>query len=122
MNFTSRSCRWTITECSTRPEDLIRSLIDAVVIHLPANSLGHVKGYVEFDGGAVFASSTLIPPEVTLQQTGEYRGGRIWMNVTLVFSDLSREVMAQALELAREKTEQRWNCTMEEVAGGIHGN
>lgn len=122
MNFNSRSCRWTITECAARPEDLIRSLIDAVVAHLPANSLGHVKGYVEFDNGSVFASSTLIPPEVTLQQNGKYRGGGMRMNITLIFSDMGRETMARALELARKKTEQRWNCTMEEVAGGIGGD
>ncbi len=122
MNFTSLSRRWTIAECSARPEDVIRSLIDTVVGHLPENSLGHVKGYVEFQHGTVFASSTLIPPEVILQQTGDYQGGNMWVNVTMIFSDLSREVMAAALGMAADQIAQRWNCKMNDVTGEIHGD
>jgi hypothetical protein len=122
MNFTSLSRRWTINECSARPEDVIRSLISAVVRHLPENSLGHVKGYVEFKHGAVFASSTLIPPEVILQKTGDYQGGSMWVNVTMIFFDLSREVLAAALEMAGGKLVQRWDCKLTDAAGGIHGD
>lgn len=122
MNFTRLSRRWTIAECSAGPEDVIRSLIDAVVGHLPENSLGHVKGYVEFQHGAVFGSSTLIPPEVILQQTGGYQGGNMRVNVTLVFSDLSREVMTAALEVAGDRIAQRWNCKMNDVTGENHGD
>ena len=122
MNFTSLSRRWTIAECAARPEDVIRSLIDTVVENLPENSLGHVKGYVEFQHGAVFGSSTLIPPEVTIQQTGDYQGGNMWVNVTMIFSDLSREVMAAALGMAADQIAQRWNCKMNDVTGEIHGD
>ncbi len=122
MNFTSLSRRWTIAECSARPEDVIRSLIDTIVENLPENSLGHVKGYVEFQHGAVFASSTLIPPEVILQQTGDYQGGNMWVNVTMIFSDLSREVMAAALGMAADQIAERWNCKMNDVTGEIHGD
>lgn len=122
MNYGCHSCRWTVTECTTRPEVLIRSLMDAVVVHLPADSLGHVKGYVAFDGGSVFASSTLIPPGVTVQQTGAYHQGEMRINVTMVFSDLSREEMARALEQAGEKIGQEWNCTLHQVTGATHAS
>ncbi len=122
MNFTSLSRRWTIAECSAKPEDVIRTLIDTVVGHLPENSLGHVKGYVEFEHGAVFASSTLIPPEVIFQKTGEYQGGNMWVNMTLIFSDMSQEVMAAALVMAEGQITQRWDCKMDDVTGEIHGN
>jgi hypothetical protein len=122
MNFTSLSRRWTIGECSARPEEVIRCLIDAVAMHLPENSLGHVKGYVEFNHGAVFASSTLIPPKVSVQKTGDYQGGGMWVNVTMIFADLSREVMTAALEMAEGQIAQRWKFSRSDAAGGIHGD
>lgn len=122
MNFSSLSRRWTITECSARPENVIRCLMDDVVEHLPENSLGHVKGYVAFQHGAVFASSTLIPPEVTLQQTGDYQGGKMRINVTMVFFDLNREVMAAALEMAGSRMAQRLNCKVNDIQGEIRGD
>jgi hypothetical protein len=122
MNFTRLSRRWTIGECYDRPEEVIRCLIDAVAMHLPENSLGHVKGYVEFKHGAVFASSTLIPPKVSIQRTGDYQGGGMWVNVTMIFADLNREVMDAALEMAEDRIAQRWKCERSNVAGGVHGD
>lgn len=122
MNFTSLSRRLTIVECSAGPEEVIRSLIDAVAMHLPENSLGHVKGYVEFKHGAVFASSTLIPPEVSIQKTGDYQGGGMCVNLTMIFADLNRKVMAAALETAEGLIARRWKCQRTDAAGGIHGD
>lgn len=122
MNYACRSYRWRIRKCTARPEDLIRSLIDALVVHLSGDSLGHIKGYVAFGGGRVFASSALIPPEVSVKQTGEYHGGEMWMKVTLIFFNLSREVMDRAQELAVEKIVRLWDCAMEEGNGGQRGD
>lgn len=122
MNFTSISCRWTIEACPIRPEVLIRSLLQTTVEHLPLNSIGHVKGYAEFEQGAVFASSTIIPPDITLQQTGDYQGGIICLNIALIFSGLSREVLTRALESAREYTEKLYNVEFKKKTRGIDGD
>jgi hypothetical protein len=77
---------------------------------------------VEFKHGTVFASSTLIPPEVNLQKTGDYQGGSLRLNVTMIFADLSSEIMAAALEMGRKEITRRWNCQMTATEGGIHGD
>ncbi len=117
MNFTHQSWCWRIAKCTTKPEVLLRSLIEAVVADLPANSLGHIKGYVDFDSGTVFASSTLVPPGVTLDQRGEYHQGAMQIHLTMIFYNLSQAVMAKALALAVEETQQHWDCRMREVKG-----
>jgi len=121
MNFASTSHRWIIEACPIRTEVLIRSLLQTTVKHLPPSSIGHIKGYAEFKQGAVFASSTIIPPDITLQQTGDYQSGIICLNIALIFSNLSREVLTRALESARGYTEKLYNVEFKK-AGGVDGD
>ncbi len=120
MNYVSISCRWIVDACLARPEVLIKYFLEMAIQHLPENTLGHIKGYAEFDGGAVFASSTLIPPEVKLHQTGDYHGGKMFINVTMIFADQSHEILSQAMDLARQKTTARWHCDLKEISGDRH--
>jgi len=72
MKFASVSGRWSIQDYGGGPEELMRSLTQKVVDELPQGSLGHVKGFAEFDGGEVYVSSTLIPVEINLSTKGKF--------------------------------------------------
>lgn len=112
MNFNSAARTWVVSECPVGPELLIRSLLEAAVQHLPDESLGHAKGYAEFTGGAVFASTTLIPPDIQIRHQGDYHGGKMDINLVLIFAELDRDVLREAIILAGDAVAKRWSCEM----------
>jgi len=105
MKFASVSGRWFVEDYGGGPEELMRSLAGKVVAELPQDSLGHVKGFAEFDGGEVYVSSTLIPAEVNLSKKGEFKGGAITANMVLVFAGLTAGFLERALELGKLEVE-----------------
>jgi hypothetical protein len=112
MNFNSAARRWEVEACPVSPDLFIRSLLEAAVHRLPDESLGHAKGYVEFDGGAVFASSTLIPPDIQIRRQGDYHGGKMDINLVLIFADLKRDILIEAITLAGAAVAERWSCEL----------
>lgn len=111
MEFASASRRWAAEHGRVGPEELIRSLLEAVVRHLPADGLGHAKGCVEYRDGAVFASSTLTPSEIHLRESGPYRGGPMEASLTLIFAALNRATLDAALDHAEREVAPRLGLT-----------
>ncbi len=118
MKFASVSGRWSVEDYDGGPEELMRSFADKVVLELPKSSLGHVKGFAEFDGGEVYVSSTLIPAEINLSVKGEFKGGAITANMVLVFAELTADIMEHALELGKRKAETVLGCRFIEERKG----
>jgi hypothetical protein len=118
MEYVSASRRWKIKGAKNPLEDLVKPLMNAIIEKLPSDALGHAKFYLEYEGGALFASSTLIPPELNTRHTGEYRGGDIVANVTLIFGDLEQDLISDVLLAARRELESTGLCTVEEVENG----
>jgi hypothetical protein len=114
MKFASVSRRWSVEDYDGGPEELMRSLADKVVLELPKDSLGHVKGFAEFDGGEVYVSSTLIPEEINLSVKGAFKGGAITANMVLIFAGLDADIMERALELGKRNAETGLGCRFAE--------
>lgn len=110
MKFASVSGRWSIKDYDGGPKDLMRLLADKVVVELPKDSLGHVKGFAEFDGGEVYVSSTLIPEGINLSAKGEFKGGAITANMVLVFAELTADIMQRALTIGKQNAETGLGC------------
>ena len=120
MEFVSVSKRWKILETQSAPEGVATSLMEQITKHLPSDALGHAKLYVEYDGGALFASTTLIPPDISIRHQGQFGGGDMTVNVTLIFGDLTKELLADALWAARRELEAMGLYRLEEI-GAEHG-
>jgi hypothetical protein len=110
MEFASHSKKWEVRTYSNTPEELIKCVLKACVGLLPDTALGHLKGFLEFEGGSVFASSSLIPPEITLRTEGEYRGGDMVLGVTLIFMDLDVEFLSDVLSRAAVVVCEQLGC------------
>lgn len=115
MEFSSYSKKWEVQGCSENPEKLIKSVLGVCAEHLPNTALGHLKGFLEFDSGSVFASSTLIPPEITLRSEGKYSGGDMVLGVTLIFMDLDVEFLSDALSTAAMEVCEHLGCKFKEI-------
>jgi hypothetical protein len=77
--------------------------MEKVVKRLPDTALGHAKGYVEFQDGTAFASSTVVPPQIDVKCTGEYKGGDMNIHLTLIFVGIEEDVLKTALDQARSE-------------------
>jgi hypothetical protein len=121
MNYSSVCRRWRSGSCQAPPETLLKALLASAIKKLPEGSLGHAKGYAEYSGGAVFASSTILPPEIKMQQQGEYQGGEIKINLALIFAEMDSEVLEAALGAAHQEAQERWDCQLQELIGEIDG-
>ena len=121
MNYSSLCRRWRSGSCQAPPETLLKTLLASAIRKLPPGSLGHAKGYAEYSGGAVFASSTILPPEIKVQQQGKYQGGEIKINLALIFAEVEIEVLERALRAARQEAQERWSCQLQELIGEIDG-
>ncbi len=112
MNFSSASRKWTVSNGDFEPQVLITIFLQSVAKHLPGEALGHAKIYVEFEGGAAFGSSTLIPDELHIQTTGTFTEGDVWIGATLIFGDVERRILLAALEIAQHDVETKLKCRM----------
>ena len=112
MNFSSASRKWTVNNGDFEPQVLITIFLQSVAKHLPREALGHAKIYVEFDGGAAFGSSTLIPDELHIQTTGTFSEGDMRIGAALIFGDVERSILLTALEVAEHDVETQLKCRM----------
>jgi hypothetical protein len=115
MEFASHSKKWEVQDYSDSPEKLIKSVLSACARHLPKDTLGHMKGFLEFARGSVFASSSIIPPEITLRSEGRYSGGKMVLSVTLIFMGLDAEFLNDAVSRAAMEVCERLGCTFKEI-------
>ncbi|MEW6267597.1 MAG: hypothetical protein AB1641_31380 [Thermodesulfobacteriota bacterium] len=118
MDFASVSRQWRVRADELGPEALAELILEAVVKRLPDQALGHAKLSVDYEGGMVFASSSLIPPEITVRKRGDYAGGRMDVSLVLIFGNLEAERLSAVLLSAREDLESRpeSRLVMEELA------
>ncbi len=121
MNYSSACRRWRCGPCQAPPEALLNTLLASAIGQLPPGSLGHAKGYAEYAGGAIFASSTIVPPDIKIQQRGEYQGGEIRINLALIFAEMDAAILERALRAARQEAQERWDCRLQEFTGEIDG-
>ena len=119
MNYTNVCRLWRVAESSASPRELLTTMLQEVLAHVPADSLGHAKGYAQYPGGAVFASTTVVPPEIRVQKHGEFGGGELEINLALIFSGLSRDILESAVAAAHQRAEQQWGCGLIEILGEI---
>jgi hypothetical protein len=115
MEFSSYSKKWEVQGCSENPEELVKSVLEACAEYLPDTALGHLKGFLEFDKGSVFASSSLIPPEITLRTEGEYNGGDMVLGATLIFMDLDVEFLSDILSRAAMEVCGQLGCKFKDT-------
>lgn len=121
MNFSSVCRRWRVVDCPALPRQILTVMLYETLVHLPSDSLGHAKGYAQYPGGALFASTTVVPPDIRVQEHGEFTGGEVEINLALIFSDLDKEVLEQAVAASRQRVEQQWGCGLIEILGEING-
>jgi len=119
MSFTNVCRCWRVIDCPASPRELLTSMLQVAVRRLPSNSLGHAKGYAQYAGGALFASTTVVPPDIGVQEQGEFQGGDVEINLVLIFSDLDQEVLEEAVAAAREHARGQWGCGFQEIQGEI---
>jgi hypothetical protein len=117
MEFVCLSRQWRMHPRDATPEVIIRALMEALVRNLPGQALGHAKLYAEYEAGAVFASSVVVPPDVTVQKTGTYLGGEISASITLVFADVPLQRLSDALAEAETEVQAHALCALVEVSG-----
>ncbi len=115
MEFTSYSGKWDVRCSSSTPEEIALALAEACKRRLPPEALGHIKIIVEFPGGSVFASSTIIPPEITVQQEGSYSGGSVRVSGVLIFMGLSIELLEDVLSKSINEAGESMGCTIIEI-------
>lgn len=95
-------------------------MLKEVVRCLPLNSLGHAKAYAQYSGGALFASTTVVPPDIGMQEQGKFQGGKVEINLALIFSDLDQETMEKAVAASRQHVREKWGCGFQEIKGEIY--
>ena len=122
MQFATASRRWRVTGPEAEPGELLRTILEEAVAGLPPESLGHAKGYVEHRDGVAFASTTIVPPDITVHRTSNCCGPDEIVHLTLVFADLDTGLLAGALERARARAEACWNLNLIEVQEDSDGS
>lgn len=115
MEFTSYCGKWEVLCSAANPEEFATVLIQACKRRLPPEALGHIKAIVEFSGGSIFASSTIIPPEITVQVQGSYGGGGMMVHGALIFMGLSGALLKDVLSLSILEAGQSMGCTIKEI-------
>ncbi|HJM83627.1 MAG TPA: hypothetical protein QF720_08585 [Nitrospinota bacterium] len=114
MKFETVSSNWLI-EGAKNPKDVIETFVKGIIEYMPENSLGHIKGFVEFDGGRVFASSALIPPDINFTNEGLYSGGPINLYMTLIFGDVDQLILTSAMNNGEKLLRAGVECKLTKI-------
>jgi hypothetical protein len=115
VEFASCSRKWDVRCSSSTPKEIAVALAEACKRRLPPQSLGHIKIIVEFTGGSIFASSTIIPPEITVQQEGSYSGGSVIVSGVLIFMGLPLELLEDVLSQSIHEAGESMGCTLMKI-------
>ncbi len=115
MEFSSYGKKCVVQGYKNKPEMLILEIMNACIMALPTDALGHIKSFLEYTGGSVFASSTIIPSDVTLRVNGTYGGGDMVLGMTLIFMGLKYELLSYVLTKAVKEVCRNHKCNLKEI-------